>query len=132
MSFRKWPYNINPGHIRYIRVNQKIADIINFIHKQLLLHTPIGSAALQENYGKMPISILSGDFSINFASDDSVLLVDFLREKLNLTMNNNPNEQQQGQGMELLSMPSSKDALINQNRGHFQLISAITNQMFYF
>ena len=25
----------------YIRVNQKIADIINFIHKQLLLHTPI-------------------------------------------------------------------------------------------
>ena len=92
----------------------------------------IGSAALQENYGKMPISMLSGDFSINFASDDSVLLVDFLREKLNLTMNNDPNEQQQGQGMERLSMPSSKDALINQNRCHFQLISAITNQLFYF
>ena len=36
--------------------------------------------------------ILSGDFNVNFASNDSELLIDFLREDLNLKMNNNPNE----------------------------------------
>ena len=65
----------------YIRVNQKITDIINFIHKQLLAYTSLGSAALQKNYDKMPM-ILSGDFNVNFSSNDSVLLVDLLRENL--------------------------------------------------
>ena len=36
--------------------------------------------------------ILSGDFNVNFASNDSELLIDVLREDLNLKMNNNPNE----------------------------------------
>ena len=39
----------------------------------------------------MPM-ILSGDFNVNFASNDSELLIDFLREGLNLNMTNNPNE----------------------------------------
>ena len=39
----------------------------------------------------MPM-ILSGDFNVNFASEDLVLLVDFLQEKFNLPMNNNPDE----------------------------------------
>ena len=30
----------------YIRINQKITDIIDSIHKQLLAYTPLGSAAL--------------------------------------------------------------------------------------
>ena len=36
--------------------------------------------------------ILNGDFNVDFASNDSVLLVDFLRENLHLKMINNPNE----------------------------------------
>ena len=39
----------------------------------------------------MPM-ILSGHFNVNFASNDSELLINFLREDLNLNMNNNPNE----------------------------------------
>ena len=68
-----------------------MADIIKFVYKHSLLYTLVGSAALQENYDKMPM-ILSGDFNVNFVSDDSIRLEDFLRENLNLTMNNNPNE----------------------------------------
>ena len=48
-------------------------DIIDVIHKQLLAKGPLGAAALQKNYVKMPM-ILSGDFNVNFASNDSVLL----------------------------------------------------------
>ena len=75
----------------YIHVNQTITGIIDFIHKQLLAYTPLGSAALRKRYDKMPM-ILSGDFNVNFASNDSKLLVDFHQEDLNLNMNNNPNE----------------------------------------
>ena len=48
----------------YIRVNQTITDIIDFIHKQLLAYTPLGSAALRKNYDEMPM-ILSGEFNVN-------------------------------------------------------------------
>ena len=75
----------------YIRANKKITDIMDFVHEQLLAYTPLGSAALKKNYDKMPM-ILSGDFNVNFASNVSVLSVDFLREKLHLKMNNDPNE----------------------------------------
>ena len=75
----------------YIRINQTITDVIDFIHKQLLAYTPLGLAALRKNYDKIPM-ILSGDFNVNFASNDSVLLVDFLRENLHLKTNNNLNE----------------------------------------
>ena len=74
----------------YIHVNLTITDTIDFIHKQLLAYTPLGSAALRKYYDKRPM-ILSGDFNVNFASIDSELLIDFLREDLNLKMNNNPN-----------------------------------------
>ena len=57
----------------YIRVNQTITDI-DFIHKQLLVYTPLGSAALRKNYDKMPM-ISSADFDVNFASNDSILIV---------------------------------------------------------
>ena len=40
-----------------------MADIFKFIHKHLLVYTPIGWTALQENYDKMPI-ILSGEVSL--------------------------------------------------------------------
>ena len=59
----------------YIRVNRTITNIIDFIHKQLLAYTPLGSAALRKNYDKVPMT-LSGDFNVNFASNDLVLLVD--------------------------------------------------------
>ena len=72
-------------------VNQTITDIINFIHKQLLAYTPLDLAVLRKNYDKMPM-ILSGDFNVHLANNDSVPLVDFLRENLQLKMNNNPNE----------------------------------------
>ena len=75
----------------YICINQTITDIINFIHKQLLAYTPLGLAVLRKSYYKMPM-ILNGDFNVDFASNDSVLLVDFLRENLHLKMINNPNE----------------------------------------
>ena len=36
--------------------------------------------------------ILSGDYNVSFASNDSELLLSFLREDLNLKMNNNSHE----------------------------------------
>ena len=75
----------------YIHVNQTITDIIDFIHKQLLEYTPLGLAALRKHYDKMPM-IFSVDFNVNFASNESELLVEFLRKDRNLNMKNNPNE----------------------------------------
>ena len=75
----------------YIHVNLTIADIIDFIHKQLLAYMPMGSAALEKHYDEVPMT-LSGNFNVNFASNDSELFIDFLWGNLNLNMNNNPNE----------------------------------------
>ena len=73
----------------YVKGNSQTDGTTN--KKKILAYTTLGSAASQKNYDKMPM-ILSGDFHVNFASNDSVLLVDFLREKLHLKLNNNLNE----------------------------------------
>lgn len=74
----------------YISPNQEIADIIEFIHHVLLPYTPVGSAELGKEYHLMPM-ILSGDFNVNFATDTAEPLVQFLKNKLQLTMNTNKN-----------------------------------------
>nr|KAF7431628.1 hypothetical protein H0235_004552 [Vespula pensylvanica] len=73
----------------YITPNKSISQIIDFIHNVLLVYTTEGAALLNKNYDKMPI-ILSGDFNVNFASAEVQSLIEFLRSKFNLYMNNNP------------------------------------------
>lgn len=64
-------------------------DIINFLHHSLLSYTSGGASLLGNNNDKIPM-ILSGDFNINFASEKSLKLIEFLKDKLNLSMKNNP------------------------------------------
>ncbi|GFW58455.1 ATP-dependent DNA helicase [Trichonephila clavipes] len=68
----------------YISPNQKLNDIIlkNFLHPSLLPYTRGGDSLLRNNNDEIPM-ILSGDFNVNFASDKSVKLVEFLKDKLN-------------------------------------------------
>ncbi|CAF4947099.1 unnamed protein product [Pieris macdunnoughi] len=73
----------------YISPNQKVDDIIDFIHHSLLSYTSGGASLLGNNNDKIPM-ILSGDFNINFASEKSLKLIEFLKDKLNLSMKNNP------------------------------------------
>lgn len=74
----------------YISPNQRVNEIIKFLHFVLLPYTPVGSADLGEEYDTMPM-IIGGDFNINFSSDKAEPLILFLREKLNLRMNTNRN-----------------------------------------
>lgn len=74
----------------YISPKNKIQDIIQFLHRNLLIYTAEGSALINENLYKIPM-ILSGDFNTNFADDSSQPLIDFLYNKLGLTMSNNRN-----------------------------------------
>jgi hypothetical protein len=63
--------------------------IINVL---LELSYPVeGSALLDSDLDKIPM-ILSGDFSANFASAESQPLIEFLQEKLQLNMTNDPRE----------------------------------------
>ncbi|GFU43693.1 ATP-dependent DNA helicase [Trichonephila clavipes] len=75
----------------YISPNQKLDDIIffNFLHHSLLPYTRGGASLLRNNNDEIPM-ILSGDFNVNFASDKSLKLVEFLKDKLNLCMKNSP------------------------------------------
>ncbi|KAE9544494.1 hypothetical protein AGLY_000035 [Aphis glycines] len=73
----------------YISPNSNIPDIIRFLHKSLLPYTPVGGSELGTGEDKIPI-ILSGDFNVRFDCPESQPLTDFLRQKFNLTMNNNP------------------------------------------
>lgn len=73
----------------YISPNQKLDDIINFLHHSLLPYTSEGASLLGNNNYKIPM-ILSGDFNVNFASENSLKLVEFLKDKLNLSMKNSP------------------------------------------
>lgn len=73
----------------YISPNKTLSNIIKFIHQQLLHFTIDGSALLNSNYHELPM-ILAGDFNVNFRSEESQPLIDFLKEKLNLTMNTCP------------------------------------------
>ena len=67
----------------YISPNQSVKKIIEFIHENLLAYTEAGSALLNRNLHKIPMT-LSGDFSVDFSKDKSKPLVDFLKAKLNL------------------------------------------------
>ncbi|GFW21554.1 ATP-dependent DNA helicase [Trichonephila clavipes] len=73
----------------YISPNQKLDDDITFLHHSLLPYTRGGASLLRNNNDEIPM-ILSGDFNVNFASDKSLKLVEFLKDKLNLSMKNSP------------------------------------------
>lgn len=73
---------ISPGH--------SVKDIINFIARSLMIYSEYGSKFTGSNEHTMPI-ILGGDFNCNFKDEKSKPLVDFLTDKFNLKMNNDPN-----------------------------------------
>jgi len=75
----------------YISPNPKLDEVEHFIHRILLEYTEEGSKILGTNGNKFPL-ILAGDFNINFANKKSVRLSTFLSEKLNLKINNDPQE----------------------------------------
>ena len=64
-------------------------EVEHYIHRTLL-RTEEGSKILSTN-GKCPL-ILAGDFNINCSDKKSERLTTFLSEKLNLKMNNDPQE----------------------------------------
>ncbi|GFT45620.1 uncharacterized protein TNCV_1055671 [Trichonephila clavipes] len=72
----------------YISPNQKLDDIINFLHS-LLPYTRGGDSLLRNNNDEI-LMIFSGDFNVNFVSDKSLKLVEFLKDKLNLSIKNSP------------------------------------------
>lgn len=69
--------------IVYISSNQKINDIIAFLHRRLLPYSHEGSMLLKDNLDKLPL-LLAGDFSVKFARDNSLQLITFLQEKFSL------------------------------------------------
>lgn len=75
----------------YISPNQNLDDIIYFIHRLLLVYSHAGANALGRGEDKIPL-ILGGDFNVNFGSNDSLPLIQFLRETFGLQINNNPKE----------------------------------------
>jgi len=77
--------------IVYISPNQKINDIIAFLHRRLLPYSHEGSMLLKDNLDKLPL-LLAGDFNVNFARDNSLQLITFLQEKFSLHINNDPRE----------------------------------------
>ncbi|XP_049305975.1 calcium-dependent protein kinase 5 isoform X5 [Bactrocera dorsalis] len=76
----------------YMSPNNTVNNIIKFIYRRLMIYGRVGSEELGENYHTLPL-ILARDFNINFASEDGQLLRNFLRDKLELQMNNDRNEQ---------------------------------------
>ena len=73
-------FQIQPSTDRENRRNRKVAVFVG-----------VGSEELGENYHTLPL-ILAGDFNINFASEDGQIFVNFLRDKLELEMNNDCND----------------------------------------
>ena len=77
--------------VLYISPKKHINDISQFILKKLLDFTPEGSALVNEKLHELPM-VLAGDFNIEFASNESFPLIQFLKDKLQLEINNNPKE----------------------------------------
>lgn len=75
--------------IVYISPNQKINDIIAFLHRRLLPYSHERLMLLKDNLDKLPL-LLAGGFNINFARDNSLQLITFLQESLHI--NNDPRE----------------------------------------
>lgn len=76
----------------YIKVNQKIDDIMDFLGFHL---APFATSSAQifrsrEIYSRMPV-ILSGDFNTDFKKEESAPLTEYLREVFNLEMKNDRN-----------------------------------------
>lgn len=67
----------------YISVNQKVNDVIDFIHEALLSYTEGGSKLLRKEYHLLPL-VLSGDFNVDLSKDDGLTLIQFLKSELNL------------------------------------------------
>lgn len=55
--------------IVYISPNQKVTEVIKFLHRHLLIYSRAGSRILGENFDVLPL-ILAGDFNVNFATKD--------------------------------------------------------------
>lgn len=70
----------------YISPNQKLSDIMGFIHEALIVYTPEVAATLRKNWGELPM-IMSGDFNVNLAKPEAQPLIDFLQDKFQLTLN---------------------------------------------
>lgn len=77
--------------IVYISPNNTIQNIITFLHRRLFCYELMNSRALGESYYKLPL-ILAGDFNVDFTSDDAQPLIEFLYNKFQLNINNNPKE----------------------------------------
>ena len=71
----------------YISPGTPIRDIQDFIHHVLLPYTEGGSELLNKNYHEFPL-IVAGDFNVNFAKNESLSLINFLKEGLNLDIIN--------------------------------------------
>ncbi|OXU28844.1 hypothetical protein TSAR_007559 [Trichomalopsis sarcophagae] len=76
----------------HISPNQKINDIITFLHKRLFPYCSEGSMIFNDNSHQLPM-ILAGDFNINIANNDSIPLITFLDEVFELRTNNVPRQQ---------------------------------------
>jgi hypothetical protein len=61
-----------------ISPNQNVNKIMEFIHENLHIYTIAGSALLNQNLHQLPM-ILSGDFNIDFSTENSKPLIDFLK-----------------------------------------------------
>lgn len=75
----------------YISPGKSMKDIIEFLARSLMIYSEHGSQFAGTHLHTMPI-IMGGDFNCNFQDENSQPLVNFLRDKLNLVMNNDPNK----------------------------------------
>ena len=71
----------------YISPGKSITDIKDFLHHILLAYTEAGSEILNKKNHEIPM-IIAGDFNVNFANQESLPLIHFLRDALNLEMVN--------------------------------------------
>ncbi|KAF0755148.1 Uncharacterized protein FWK35_00013680 [Aphis craccivora] len=101
--------------IVYISPNQKINDIIAFLHRHE------GSMLLKDNLDKLPL-LLAGDF--NKYISHSLQLITFLQEKFSLHINNDPREATTRYGTAIY-MEYSQGTLITYNRPIVTLIPEI-------
>ncbi|KAK0072292.1 hypothetical protein PV325_011587 [Microctonus aethiopoides] len=65
----------------YNSVNEKVKDVIDFLHEALLAYTKGGLKWLKQRYHEL---ILDGDFNIQFDTDEGLRYVQFLKKELNL------------------------------------------------
>ena len=70
----------------YISPNQRVNDIVRFIHFVLLPYTRDGSVLLGEEYLKM-LMIVGRDFNTNFSSDKVEPFITLIKKKINLGIN---------------------------------------------